>query len=95
MRAGIRGIDRQLGDEPLRIGRRIPHHDPGDQDMLPAGVGMRCVGHGSVDDLVVSVGQAVRAQPIDDGVSAVVGAGLGSVRIGTQPACSRYRNSVS
>ena len=39
-----------------------------------------------VDDLVVAVGRGIHAHPIEEGMLAIVGAGLGSDRISTNPA---------
>jgi hypothetical protein len=34
---------------PLGIGRQIPQHDPSDQGMLPAGLGVQRAGHGGLN----------------------------------------------
>jgi hypothetical protein len=56
----------------IRVGRVL---QPGEQDWT-----------GGVDDLVVAVGRGIHAHPIEDGMLAIVGAGLGSDRISTNPA---------
>jgi hypothetical protein len=40
-------------DGSRRVRRQIPHHNPGDEGMIAAGVGVQAARHGRIDLLVV------------------------------------------